>query len=137
LDSVLRTEAIAFSRYLVGSEPSSALIERYCQANAELFAGDVAPDDAALLDFARRHGWAIPMLDAAMAMTRPESLLRKKLLVMMAILETTPEHVARTEARSVGLPRLAWRLGTAGVTAAFNLAAGLALSVAIRRRDGR
>src|SRR4051812_29384504 len=107
----LRTEAIVFGKYLVDHEPAETLVERYCQANEELF-GD-APSDPAV-DLARKHPWMVPMLDAAAGLRGGDSLLRKKLLVMMAILETTPEYVARTDQRAIGLPGLAWRLGIAG-----------------------
>jgi hypothetical protein len=91
-----------------------------------------------VLDYALRHPWSIPMLDAGTALARGGSLFRKKLLVMMAILETTPEFVDRTEPRSLGLGRLAWRLGTSGLRTAFHLVAGLALSAALTgRRDER
>jgi hypothetical protein len=135
MDLELRREAVAFTRYLVRTEPSEALIARYCEANRTLF-GAPAPDEARVLAFARRHAWAIPPLDASAGVLRPGSLLRKKLLVMMAILETTPEHAPRTEPRAASLPGLVLRLGTAGIAAAFNLAVGIALSAAITRRRG-
>jgi len=129
----LRTEAIVFGRYLVDREPSHDLIERYRRANEELFAGH-GGEDAAVLAFARTHPWSVPMLDAAAGLRGGASLLRKKLLVMTAILETTPEYVERTEPRSVGLPLLAVRLGVAGARTAFHAATGLALTAALRRR---
>lgn len=130
----LHTEAIAFTRYLIDAEPSEELIERYCSANAVLFEAAPSAVDLAVLEFARRHRWSIPMLDASSAITREGSLFRKKLLVMMAILETTTRFAGRTEQQSLGLPRLAMRLGSAGVVAAFNLVTGFALYVAITRR---
>jgi hypothetical protein len=130
----LRAEAIAFGRYLVDREPTAELVERYCQANAELFAHE-PPDPAAT--YAREHPWAIAMLDAAAGlagMRGAPSLLRKKLLVMTAILETTPEYVDRTEPTSASLPELALRLGLAGARTALNAAAGLALLAMVKRR---
>lgn len=129
----LRTEAILFGTYLVDRAPSEELIERYCRANRELFA-DEASDDHAVLAFARQHPWSVPMLDAAAGLTGQAPLLRKKLLVMTAILETTPAYVEQTEQRSVGLARLAWRLGAAGAKTAVHAATGLALIAALRRR---
>lgn len=130
----LRTEAIAFGRYLVDREPAEELIERYCHANQVLFAGQGSDADRAVLEFARRHAWAIPMLDAAAGLTAHDSLLRKKLLVMTAIVETTPDHVDRTEQHATSLPELALRLGVAGARTAFHVATGLALSAVLRRR---
>lgn len=140
MDHELRCEAVAFSRYLVGAAPSDALVDRYVQANHVLFAAaPPAADDAALIAFARRHAWAIPLFDASMAVTKPGSLLRKKLLVMMAILETAPEFAARTSPRAVGVPRLVLGGAAAGATAALNFVGGLALAAAVRaggRRGG-
>lgn len=130
-DADLRSEAILFSRYLVGREPDEALVDRYCRASEALFAGRAGD---ATLDFARRHPWSIPMLDAADGIRGGDSLLRKKLLVMTAILETTPTLVDRTEQRAASLPRLAVRLGAAGARTAFHVATGLALRAMLRRR---
>jgi hypothetical protein len=127
----LRAEALLFGRYLIGRDPSEALVDRYVRANETLFAG--AGDDA-VLSYARRHPWSIAMLDAAEGLRNGrESLLRKKLLVMTAIVETTPELVDKTEQRGAGLPAIAWRVGVAGARTAVNAAAGLALRAVIRR----
>ena len=136
MDPALRTEAIAFSRYLVGEDPPDELVERYCQANTERLREPVSARDRAVLDFVHRHPWAIPMLDARFALGG-SSLLRKKLLVMMAILETSPAFVERTEQQSLGLPRLASRLAVAGARTAVSVVAGFALSGLIARRRGR
>lgn len=130
----LRAEAIAFGRYLIGHAPADDLIERYCRANEKLLARE--PKDPAVR-YAREHPWTIPMLDAATGLVTLRggySLLRKKLLVMMAILETTPEHVARTEPKTVGVTELVVRLGVAGARTAVNAAAGLALLAMVKRR---
>lgn len=122
-----------FGRYLVDREPSEALIERYCRGNELLLDQDSAIDRAEL-DFVRRHPWAIPMLDASAGIIGGNSLLRKKLLLMTAIVETTPELVDETQPTDVGLPRLAVRVGSAGVRTVFHVVSGLALSAMLRRR---
>lgn len=127
----LHAEAVGFGRYLIGRDPSPDLIERYVRANETLFPG--AHDDA-VLAYARRHPWSVAMLDTAEGLRDGGgSLLRKKLLVMTAIVETTPELVDKTEQRAVGLPAIAFRVGVAGARTAFNAAAGLALRAMIRR----
>jgi hypothetical protein len=127
----LCTEAIEFGRYLIGQAPAPALVDRYVRANETLFAD--AGEDAVLL-YARRHPWSIAMLDAAEGLLDGRaSLLRKKLLVMTAIVETTPELVDKTEARAAGLPAVVFRVGVAGARTAFHAAAGLALRAVIRR----
>ncbi len=130
-DTDLRTEARVFGRYLVGEALSEVLVERYCAANHAIV--EVHGDDA-IVAYARQHPWSVSLLDAAAGLTAASSLLRNKLLVMTAIVETTPELVAKTEPRAVGLPQLAVRLGVAGVRTAFEVAAGLALSTVVKRR---
>ncbi len=129
----LRSEAVVFGRYLVDREPSEALIDRYARANERLF-GAPGHDDRVVLEFAVKHPWSLPMLDAAAGLTAAGSLLRKKLLVMTAIVETTPELVDRTNQQAVGLPRLAVRVGLAGARATLHVVTGLALTAVLRRR---
>jgi hypothetical protein len=131
----LRTEAIVFGRYLVGSEPAEPLVQRYIEANEMLLAGYGTPEDEAVLDFARRHPWSIAMLDAAAGVRGGASLLRRKLLVMTAIVETTPENVDKTEQRAVGLPTLVARVGVATARTAMSAGAGLVLAAVLRRRS--
>ena len=133
MNDELRNEALLFGRYLVGRQLSEELVERYVRANEELF-HDADAIDRDLVAFARRHPWSIAMLDASAGIIGGNSLLRKKLLLMTAIVETTPELVDRTEPRSVNLPRLALRIGTAGVRTVFNVVSGLALQRMLRRR---
>jgi len=133
LTDELRQEAILFGRYLVDREPSADLIERYVEANQLLFAND-AGFERELLDFARRHPWSIGMLDASAGILGGNSVLRKKLLLMTAILETTPEYVEQTQPRAASLPSLVFHVGTASARAAFNMASGLALRLVLRRR---
>lgn len=130
-DTDLRTEANVFGRYLVGKPPSEALVERYRAANHAIAA--IQGDDE-VVAYARRHPWSVSLLDAAAGLTAANSLLRKKLLVMTAILETTPELVTETEPRVVGVPQLAVRLGVAGVRTAVEVALGLALTTVVKRR---
>lgn len=122
-----------FARYLVRREPSTILVERYVRAHEELLSEADAIDHD-VVEFARRHPWSIGMLDASAGLIGGSSLLRKKLLLMTALVETTPDLVDRTEPRSVDLPRLVLRVGTAGVRTVFNVVSGLALQRMLRRR---
>ena len=136
--SLLRDEAVRFGRYLVGAAPSEELAERYERAHAHVLREPPTRADEAVLAFVRAHPWSLPLLDAGTALVRGAPLLRRKLLVMMAILEATPEHAERTlPVDAVPLPRLALRLGRAGAAAAWKLGAGAALAAAVTRRAGR
>ena len=102
----LEVEARLFARYLVGRQPPAELVERYRAANAAIFTEPVAREDAALVAFARRHPWSVSLLDAASGLLRPGSLLRNKILLMAAILETSPafaDEFLPRDARPLGL----------------------------------
>ena len=45
-----------------------------------------------MMEFLRRNPWALPCLDAVPGLLNPHSVLRKKLLLVVALLETAPEH---------------------------------------------
>ena len=133
-DGVGSIEAAAFGRYLVGREPTAELRARYLEACRVLFA-ETPPDGALWL--ARRSPWTIGPLDAAAALIRPESPLRKRLLTMAAVLEASPAHADEFLPRPMG----AWALaGTALRVAwgcAWKLAIGAPLLAWAGRLDGR
>jgi hypothetical protein len=79
------------SRYLVGQEPPADIVKRYVEANALLLADTVQRPELAVIDFVRRHPRSVAYLDAAAALIRPRSLLRKKLLLLLALLEASPQ----------------------------------------------
>jgi len=81
-------EAAAFGEYLLGREIDAESRQIYARAAAELHY-DVT--DAATR-FALRRPWSIGALDAALALTQPAALLRRKLLLMAAVLEARPEY---------------------------------------------
>src|SRR5207247_5969494 len=85
----LRKEGEAIARYLVGNAPPAPVLERYVQAHKTLFRGAPFPSDRSLVMFIRRHPWALPYLDGALGLLHPHSLLRNKILLMLALLETT------------------------------------------------
>jgi hypothetical protein len=84
-------ECAVFCLYLTGRPPDPPLTGRYLQAQALLFSDDQDAAQTGPVTFARRHPWSLPYLDALLAVLDPQSLLRKKLHVMVAILETTPD----------------------------------------------
>lgn len=89
----LALECQLFTRYLVGKRAEEELIERYRAANRELLKGSYSPKEQAVLSFSCTHPIALPFLDAASAFVAPHSLLRQKLLIMVALLETTPRFI--------------------------------------------
>jgi hypothetical protein len=45
-----------------------------------------------MIDFLLSYPWSIPFVDAGLALTKRNSGVRKKLLLMSAILEATPQY---------------------------------------------
>ncbi len=84
-------EAARFGAYLVGEPLSPHLVDRYVRAMSAL---DLSVDDrdSRLLRRMVRHPWSIGFIDGGLALRRPRSVVRTKLLVMSAILEATPEY---------------------------------------------
>jgi hypothetical protein len=120
-------EARIFARYLIRAEPSADVIERYGDAVARLFPDPDSARDRALLAFVGRHPWSVGCLDAAAAVVARNSRLRQRLLVMAAVLETTPEGAAEFLPRDSGVGTLLLRLPVIGLAAGCRLLAGLVL----------
>src|SRR5512143_1015135 len=108
-DDALALEARRFARYLVGREATEAQVERYVAACRTHFAEPLSPEDAAVLAWARHHPWSIGPLDGAAGLLRPGGTLRNRILLMAAILETTPEFADHFLPRHVGPLALAVR----------------------------
>lgn len=120
-------EARIFARYLMGTAPPAEVVARYTDAVARLFSDPDSGRDQALLAFVGRHPWSVGCLDAAAALVARDSRLRQRLLVMAAVLETTPEGAAAFLPREPGLGALLLRLPVIGLAAAWRLVAGLVL----------
>ena len=130
----LAAEARRFARYLVGRDPAPALVDRYVAACRTLFPERPEPGDAAVLAFVRRHGWSVGPLDAAAGLRRPGGALRSRILVMAAILETSPEFADDFLPRHLGPVALVLRVAGAGTIAVLEAMVGLPLHAAVARR---
>jgi hypothetical protein len=92
-DDSLRDEGTRFGRYLLGEGVPAVLVERYVAAmrSMDLVAGG---RDRRLLGLVTRHPRLLGIVDGGLALRRPGSVIRTKLLVMSAILEATPEFAS-------------------------------------------
>jgi len=126
-EGLLRQEAFAFSRYLLDGDPLPKMVERYASANRALLSESASPADRQLLKFSLAHRWAIPFLDAASAFLRPDSLLRRKIYIMAAILEACPRFADRFLPGRTHPVALAFRLASWGALAAVKVALGIPL----------
>ena len=91
-DRCLIAECLAFACYLTDRDPPQELVERYVAASRILFREEPLSQSSPELGFVRRHPSTLPFIDAAAGLFRPESLVRKKLLLAAAILEATPSQ---------------------------------------------
>lgn len=133
-DRPLFAEARLFGRYLVGTEPPGDLVRRYADGVRRLL--DDAPD--AIVLFVRRHAWALPWLDAALAVRHPDAPLRKRLILMLAVLEASPGSAERFLREPPRRPALALGLAVRAAVIALKIAAGsLLLPFALRGAGGR
>lgn len=111
---VERGEAELFGRYVLGHRGlvDRDVLARYAEGCAVLFGVPGSPEDAAVVEFVRRHPWSLAFVDAAAAALCPHTLLRKKLLLMAAVLETIPAYAESfspmTRSRVALVLRLAW-----------------------------
>ncbi len=104
-----RDEALLFGRYLLGSTPDEPSLLLFERAMATLPMRLDAKDDN-LLRFMLAHPWSIGMIDAWLALTHPYALVRGKIFVMLAIVETQPRYAHLFLPR----PRGVWYLGYLG-----------------------
>lgn len=126
-ERLLDGEADLLARYLVGCPVPPELAARYRAANRAIWDGAPARREAALVAFVRRHPWSLPYLDAASALVQPGGRLRGKVLVMAAVLETSPALADEFLPRDVPRGRALIQLAAAGLAAATRAAGGLLL----------
>ena len=123
----LEREARRLGRYLVGDDLPQELVERYQEANLALFPERPSAADGAILEFVRRHPWSLAPRESALGQIPPDALLRRKLVVMMAILETEPRFAGDFEALAPGRPGAVLRLMGLGLSSAAKVTAGILL----------
>jgi NADH dehydrogenase len=129
IEDALDAECRVFTAHLVGRTPDDYIVSRYRAAHAALPALAAEGDaDAALTAFARRSPARARIADAYAARFAPHSALRKKLVVLLAILETSPATWRDIDARiaaSRGGALLRMLAAGAGAIAALALGAML------------
>lgn len=132
----LDAECRLFTRYLCDREPDEYVLANYRSAHAHLA---LAPDpgglDAALLRAARGGPRRLRLADAHARLVHPRSVLRKKLVLLLAILECHAPF-----AGAISGPPDAARLGSwlglvaRGASAALRVGVGAGWAALERRR---
>lgn len=136
---LLAEECELFARYLTDEPPADYARERYRAAHrpgaeGDVGAGPVDAEDARLLSYARAGGVRLRMADVYARFVRPGALVRRKLVLMLAILETSPPTH-----RDLNTPRTGSTVGLLLATAFRVLRSGalLAAGLLVFRLTGR
>lgn len=130
--SAIRAEAELFCRYLVGASASSYVVEKYARGQKVLPGSDPRarrdPFGERLVRFALRGPMHTQLADTYARFFAPYSLLRQKLVLMLAILENSP-GIGRTLNGSLSAPR--YRIWVVLLRAAVGTAMSLALAILV------
>jgi len=119
---VLR-EADFMTRYLLGVRCSQELKIRYAQAIEQLKI-ELDLEERRLWRIVNRYPFLLRIVDGGLALLKPHGGIRRKIYMMLAILEASPEHAGRF------LPKTYTRLYVLGLIA-VSLRAGLAAMVGV------
>ena len=84
-------EAKILSRYLIKRWPTQQAVSLYADAIKKLELSTTS-QETKVWDFALKHSWCIGLIDAGLAISSPNNNLRKRILIMLAILETQIEY---------------------------------------------
>jgi hypothetical protein len=110
-------DAHRIGRALLGTDPAPVTAGRWLEAIDRAAAPRARGRDRKLWNHARRGTPWLELVDAGLALVDAHSPVRQRVYLMLAVLETTPEHAARFEphasSAAVALARLAIR-GTIG-----------------------
>ena len=89
----LDRECLALSRYLIKQTPNDYVIEKYRDAHKFIAGGQNegnADFDGVLLKAARKNRWMIRLVDCYCRIFFPTCLIRRKAVLLLAILEMSP-----------------------------------------------
>lgn len=104
--ALLEDEGRAFAEALTGRAPDDDVVVQYARAHQHLALQASVPFDHVLLDFACQGPWALRAADGYARFFASRSALRRKLAVLVAILESSApsdEFFASREATLAGV----------------------------------
>jgi hypothetical protein len=126
--NVVDRECEVFCRYLVGQAPNGYVKQKYRAAHqiGALRSGPEQVPDGFLVKAASIAPWSAKIIDTYTRFFRPSSTVRKKLIVLLAILETcAPAHVYLDCVDSPSIPLLFLRLVQRCITFALVVLIGM------------
>jgi hypothetical protein len=105
-------EAIALTNYLTGMNPGERELKLFAEA-IQLPGNELTSKQEIFWEKVCNKKLLIQMTDGALAITNPHSVLRKRIFIMAAILETSPVFANRFMPESFTLfhyVKLAWKI---------------------------
>jgi hypothetical protein len=88
----LSQEAEIFGAYFLKEKPTAFVVDLYKQGNEKLKL-EVSGKDERILKFILRNRWSVGMMDSGLVFINPHSTVRRKMFIMLAILECQPEYI--------------------------------------------
>lgn len=125
-------ECRVFTRYLIRAKPSAAIVARYSAACGVLLG--TGRSATSLEELVRRHPALLGIAEAGCGFVARDHALRKKLLILTAILEATPEHADRFLPPRGLRPLIHLELLLTGMRAALKTAVGIPLVLMVGGR---
>lgn len=92
-NSELEHQALVFGRYLLHQAPNQSSQDLY----ALLVTTEQQPLTTAeqrLLTLSLRHSWCLPFVEAGLVLVKPSSEIRRRIYVMLGVLECQPDYHA-------------------------------------------
>lgn len=110
---VLNRECSVFCRYLIRQNPSEYVQRKYREAHRSGMlarSDDADHSDQFLITIARIHPWTTRLVDVYARVFRKSSVVRKKLILTLAILEScAPTHAYLDSVATTSVPLLLLR----------------------------
>ena len=91
--ALLDKEAQVIATYLLGKKANGQVINLYQQA-MQVLELNYINKDRKILQLLMKRRYLLPYLDAGLAILRPNSVVRQKILVMSAIIETQYQYAS-------------------------------------------
>lgn len=89
--AILEKEAFIITRYLINHSPSKKAVDLYIEAHQKQSI-EITGKEKKRWNIAMRFPFLLQFIDAGYALRRRPSALRKKILLMFAVLESLPEY---------------------------------------------
>ena len=123
-------EASILAEYLLGKASTEQETLLYNNAMEELHIF-LTEEEQKIWDYMMNNHWSIPTIDGALALTEPNGTIRRKIFIMLAILEASPADNERFLPRRFN-PLYIFKILFSGIRAVIRAIIGLILLKFIR-----